>query len=278
VSHLNPIGPKFSQDGKRLTFFTVDPQNRNGDLWVHELARGASSRVTYSPALDINPVWSPGGDSIVFQSNRGGVYDIYLKSANGEGADVLLVKSNRNKTPTDWSRDGRYVTFTSGGDPKTKADLWLLPMFGDRKPVSFLQTEFVEAFGTFSPDGRWVVYVSDETGRSEIYARLTDGTGGKFQITTNGGRRPIWKADSRKLFFSSMDRKLQVATVTTTPTSFVVDSIRTLFDFESRSIVGNTISDASSDGKQFVALVTESKQTSAPITLLVNWDEELKKK
>jgi serine/threonine protein kinase/Tol biopolymer transport system component len=278
VSHLNPIGPKFSQDGKRLTFFTVDPQNRNGDLWVHELARGASSRVTYSPALDINPVWSPGGDSIVFQSNRGGVYDIYLKSANGEGADVLLVKSNRNKTPTDWSRDGRYVAYTSGGDPKTKADLWLLPMFGDRKPVVFLQTEFVEAFGTFSPDGRWVVYVSDETGRSEIYARLTDGTGGKFQITTNGGRRPIWKADSRKLFFSSMDRKLQVATVTTTPTSFVVDSIRTLFDFESRSIVGNTISDASSDGKQFVALVTESKQTSAPITLLVNWDEELKKK
>jgi len=277
INDLNPVLPRFSSDGKHVAFFTVDPKTRNGDIWVHELARGASSRITFSHALAIAPVWSPRGDSLAFQTNQNGVYDIYIKSANGTGEEQLLVQSNRNKSVSDWSMDGRYLSFNSSGDPKTKSDLWILPMFGDRKPIPFLQTEFNEGSGTFSPDSRWIAYNSDETGRSEIYARLLDGTGGKFQITTNGGRRPSWRADMRKIYFSSMDRKLQVAYVSPGPTTFGVDSIVTLWDYESRGIVGNTMSDVSGDGKQFIGVMTESKQTSAPITMIVNWDEELKK-
>ncbi len=275
---INPASPRFSSDAQHLAFHIIDNQTRNADVWVHELARGTSSRLTFSPSLDINPFWSARGDSIVFSSSRTGVFNLYLKSSNGSGEERLLLESNRNKNVNDWSRDGKYLTFTSGGDPKTKNDLWVLPLFGDRKPIPIVQTEFNEGLGSFSPDARWIVHASDETGRLEIYARLLDGTGGKFQVSTNGGRAPIWRSDARQIFFSSLDRKLQVAYVNAGATSFVVDSVRTLFDYESRSVVGNSINDVSSDGRQFVAVITESKQTSAPITLVVNWDEELKKK
>jgi Tol biopolymer transport system component len=278
LKDLNAVQPRFSSDGKNILFAIMDLTSRNGDVWKNELSRGTSSRLTFHPAVDIIPVWSPSGDSLVFQSNRNGVYDLFIKSTNGTGEEHLLVQSNRNKSVHDWSLDGKYIIFGSGGDPKTKNDLWILPMSGDRKPISFLQTEFNEMFGTFSPDSRWVVYQSDETGRAEIYARLLDGSGGKFQITTNGGRKPQWRTDTKKIYFSSMDRKLQIAYVNPGVSTFVVDSIRTFFDFESRGIVGNTISDVSYDGKQFLAVITESKQTSAPITLAVNWNEELKKK
>jgi Tol biopolymer transport system component len=278
LADVNPIDPRFSVDGKKLTFFTVDQQTRNGDVWVTELTRGASSRITFAPALDIRPVWSPLGDSIIFQSNRSGIYDLYIKNTNGSGEERLLVKSNRNKGVTEWSLDGRYVTFLSTGYPKTKVDLWILPMTGERNPVPILQTEFNEGQGSFSPDSRWIVYASDETGKNEIYARHVDGTGGKIQITTNGGRRPQWRSDPRKIYYSSLDRKLQIAYVSVTPASLSVDSIRTLYDYESRGILGNTVSDVSYDGKQVAAIITESKQAAAPITLIINWDEEMKKK
>lgn len=278
VPDVNANAPQISHDGKRLTYFIVDPQSRNGDIWVHELERGTSTRLTFSPLLDIFPSWSPTGDSIVFQSNRGGRYDLYIRSANGEGDDHLIAASGRNKGVTDWSRDGRFLLFNSMGDPKTKSDIWMLPMTGDRIAAPFLVTEFNESGAVFSPDGRWVVYVSDETGRQQVYARLANGTGGKVQVTTNGGRRPIWKADPRKLFFSSLDRKLQMATVTAGAALFTVDSVRTLFDFESRSIVGNTVFDLSDDDRRVIALITDAKQTSAPITMVLNWDEELKRK
>jgi len=278
LTDINPYEPRFSVDAKHLAFYTIDQQSRNGDVWVNDLARGASSRITFTPSLDIRPAWSPLGDSIIFQSNRSGIYDLYVKNANGSGDERVLVPSNRNKVMNEWSLDGRYVAFTSTGDPKTKNDLWILPMFGDRKPIPFLQTDFNEGQGSFSPDSRWIVYSSDETGKNEIYARRVDGTGGKIQITTNGGRRPQWRSDPRKIFFSSLDRKLQVAYVSATASSLSVDSVRSLFDYDSRSILGVSVSDVSYDGKLVAASITESKQTAAPITLVVNWDEELKKK
>ncbi|HTK81344.1 MAG TPA: protein kinase [Bacteroidota bacterium] len=278
VADMNASGPRFSFDGKRVAFHIMDPFSRNGDVWINELSRGASSRLTFHPAVDIIPIWSPRGDSIIFQSNRSGVYDIYIKGVNGTGDEQLLVQSNRNKQGSDWSLDGKYFTYNSVGDPKSKNDLWILPMFGDRKPIPFLQTEFNEVNGSFSPDSRWIVYASDETGSSEIYARLVDGSGGKIKISTNGGRRPFWRSDPRKIFFSSLDRKLQVAYVSAGPSTITVDSIRTLWDYESRNLSGNTITDISSDGTLATAVVTDVKQISAPITLVVNWDEEVKKK
>ncbi|MFI5251693.1 MAG: protein kinase [Bacteroidota bacterium] len=278
VTDLNASNPKFSPDQSHIVYHIIDPQSRNADIWVHELSRGVSSRLTFNPAFEIQPFWSPHGDTVVFGSNRKGVYNLYIKSANGAGDEQLILESNRDKYVSDWSRDGRYLAFTTTGDPKTKADLWVLPFFGDRKPIPFVQTEFNEGNGSFSPDSRWIAYQSDESGRSEIYARLLDGSGGKFQISTNGGRKPFWKLDGRQLFFTSTDRKLQVAYIKENASSLFVDSVATLFDFESRGIIANNIDDVSNDGKQVLALVTDSKQTSTPITLVVNWDEELRKK
>ena len=277
VADYNPEAPRFSPDASHIAYYIIDNQTRNADVWVNELSRGVSSRLTFNPAFEVAPVWSPRGDTIVFGSNRKGVYNLYMKSANGSGDEQLLFESNRDKYMSDWSRDGRYLTFTSFGDPKTKTDLWVLPLFGDRKPIPLVQTEFNEGNGSFSPDTRWTAYQSDETGKFEIYARLLDGSGGKFQISTNGGTHPLWRSDGKQLFFSSIDRKLKVAYLTVDATTITVDSVATLFDFESRSISGNNINDVSRDGKQFLAVVTDSKQTSTPITLVVNWDEELKK-
>ena len=278
VADLNVFFPRLSPDGTHITYYIIDPQSRNADIWVHDLSRGASSRLTFNPAFEVQPAWSPHGDTIAFGSNRKGVFNLYAKNANGSGDEQLLFESTRDKYISDWSRDGRYLTFTSTGDPKTKADLWVLPLFGDRAPVPLVQTEFNEGNGAFSPDARWIAYSSDETGKTEIYARLLDGSGGKFQVSINGGRKPFWKSGGREIYFTSIDRHLQVAYIKVGDNSLAVDSIVTLFDYESRGIVGNNLEDVDANGKQFIAVVTDSKQTSAPITLVENWEEELKKK
>jgi Tol biopolymer transport system component len=201
--------------------------------------------------------------------------DLFVKSANGTSNEDLLLETNLDKYVSDWSRDGRFLAVTTAGDPKTKFDLWLLPLTGDRNLVSFLRTEFSEGGATFSPDTRWLAYQSDETGRFEIYVRLVDGTGGKRQVSINGGSNARWLPDGKGIVFSSADRKFMIATIRASEETFAVDSIGVLFDYESRGIVGN-VEDVSPDGKTFIARVTELRQASLPITLVMNWDEELK--
>jgi Tol biopolymer transport system component len=187
-----------------------------------------------------------------------------------------MLKTDRDKYVTDWSRDGRMLTFFTTGDMNSKMDLWLLPLDGDRKPVPFLQTEFREGRGTFSPDGRWIAYQSDETSRWEIYVRAIDGSPGKWQVSIDGGVLPTWSSDGRRIFFLSTDRKYKAAAVRTAGGAIAVDSIRTMFDLDSRSVIGG-IHDITRDGKNILAIVGSSRQTTPPITMVVNWDEELRK-
>jgi eukaryotic-like serine/threonine-protein kinase len=269
---------RFSPDGKAIAFARLDPQLRNSDLWIRDIVRGTDARFTFESVSEVSPRWSPNSDVIVFSSNRKGRMDLYLKKSNGTGEEDRLFESKLDKYTFDWSRDGKFLSVTTVGDPKTKADLWLLPLFGDKKPIAFLHSEFNEGRGRFSPDTRWIAYQSDETGRNEIYVRLTDGSGGKWQVSTTGGVTPFWLAGGREIIYSSNDRKLMGAKVNGAGATFVVDSIHTLFDYESRGIVGSSIEDVSPDGNGFLAQVTELRQASPPITLVVNWDEELKKK
>ena len=158
--------PRVSPDGRRVIVGRTVQGNL--DLWLLDGAR--TSRFTFDAANDGFPVWSPDGTRIVFRSNRTKVGDLYQKLTNGAGAEELLLTSDQLKTPSDWSGDGRFLLYHLT-DPQTENDLWVVPMVGDRTPWLLLKTPFRENNGALSPDGRWVVYMSDESGRVEIYVR-----------------------------------------------------------------------------------------------------------
>src|SRR6185295_16508256 len=161
--------------------------------------RGIPSRLTFDPASDGNPVWSPDGSRILFSSQRESTANLYQKPASGAGNDELLLTSDEAKTPNDWSLDGRYILYQNLG--QGDFDLWVLPLSDERKPVRYLQTDFAERSGRFSPDGRWVVYVSNASGKNEVYVRSFPDQGGQWQISNGGGDVPRWRHDGHELFY-----------------------------------------------------------------------------
>lgn len=207
---------QLSPDEKRIVFDA--DSGGNTDVWVLDSVRGTSSRLTFDPAPDNVPMWSPDGLRIVWPSRRGGSYDLYVKAANGTGNDDLLVKMGTNNGwASDWSRDGRYLLYQRPGE-KTGQDLWIAPQLpegagGDRKPFPWLQTQFDESEGKFSPDGHWVAYVSNESGRNEIYVQSYPLSGAKFQISTGGGAQPKWRKDGTELFYVAADQMLMAVPV-----------------------------------------------------------------
>jgi eukaryotic-like serine/threonine-protein kinase len=221
---LGPLGPpgvyntlSLSPDAKRVAFDSTDAQG-NTDIWVHDLSQGTTNRFTFDFARDFMPVWSPDGGSIVWSSQRDGGDNLYQKSSNFIGDETALLKSPEQKFPQDWSRDGRFVLYTlnRGG-----MGLWLLPTQGEPKPVQVQGTRFNERQGRFSPDSRYIAYVSNESGRNEVYVRQVspDGkAGGQQMISQGGGSQPLWRRDGKELFYISMDAKVMAAPVSTGPT------------------------------------------------------------
>ncbi|OLC27642.1 MAG: hypothetical protein AUH28_20680 [Acidobacteria bacterium 13_1_40CM_56_16] len=151
-----------SPDQKRAAVQLFD-----NDLWVVDLIRGIPSRFTFNPSTEDYPVWSPDGARVLFNFNPSGPADIYWKASSGAGAEELVLKSSTTKNPWDWSRDGRFILYEALS-PQTRSDLWVLPLFADKKPQPFLQTPFAETMGRFSPDGKWIAYVSDESGTPQV--------------------------------------------------------------------------------------------------------------
>ncbi len=160
------VQPAISPDGSTVAVGRLDPQAGTYDIWLHNLARGTASRFTFDPGTEFDPLWSPDGAHIVFNSNRDGPLNLYEKASSGAGGEKVLLKSPLVKWPEDWSRDGRFLIYEQV-DPKTKNDIWVLPMTGDQKPFPYLQSASSPSAGLkLSPDGRWLAYTSDETGRS----------------------------------------------------------------------------------------------------------------
>jgi Tol biopolymer transport system component len=178
------VDVELSPDGKRVA--VTRAVTGNGDVWLIDAAHGVPTRFTFDAAFAGRPVWSPDGSRVVFQSSRKGVYNLYWHLSSGAGADQLLLESDQNKMANDWSSDGRFLLFRSL-DPQTGWDLWVLPLSGDKKPFPFLKTPFEEREGQFSPDGKWIAYQSNESGRFEIYVQqLTE-----FVVARNVFR--LWK-------------------------------------------------------------------------------------
>ncbi len=267
--------PAISPDGTRVAVTQFDAQSGNSNIWVLEFARGAPAKVTFNSGRNDFAVWSPDGKSIAFASNRAGHLDLYRKNADGAGEESLLLKSDEDKTPTSWSRDGRYLLYASL-DPKTSEDIWVLPLQGERKPIPLLRTEFREGFAHFSPDGRWIAYLSYESGNPEIYVRPFSpekgseaASGGKWLISNGGGLNPAWRADGKELFYVST--ALQQTTVdVSTVNTFLPGASRRLFTVPSFSA-----GDASADGKRFLFAAPEGSGAPSPFMVVTNWQAGL---
>ena len=265
-------GVELSHDGTRAAVIIYDPAQRTHDVWLHDVARGPRTRFTFDPAEEVTAIWSADDRRIVFSSGRQGLLRLYVKDASGAGAEEALLGGLGGAHPEDWTADGQSLLYTQAGHASTGTDLWLLPLSADRKPVTFLRSPFSETRGRFSPDGRWVAYQSDESGRFEVYVMSVDGSGGKWQISNGGGSFPKWRRDGREIFFLEgkvPQFKLMAATVDGEGTAFKVGAVKGLFSWSGRSYWSPYA--VSADGQRIlVNIVTEEKSTP-PITVVVNW-------
>jgi len=271
--------PWLSSDEKRFIADHFDSQTSTYDLWLCDVSGGNLQRFTFDPANDFCPVWSPDGSRIIWASNRdGGVANLYQKAASLAGEETLLLKPDYNKIPTDWSRDMRFIIYYVV-DPKTKADVWVLPApgSGEAMPFPVVRTEANEIAGTLSPDGRWLSYASDVSGRYEVYVQSFPGGGGKRQVSTGGGIGPRWRRDGRELFYYSGDGKLMAAPVRSGE-SLEVDESASLFEFRAGTLlVTFTPYAVTADGQRFLINAVVDTEPNAPLTVVVNWAADLKK-
>jgi len=260
--------PALSPDGKTVAVDRLDPATGGYDLWLYDLERHSDSRFTFDARNDMYPVWSPDGAVVLFASDRTGRFGLYRKAASGAEKEDFLYEMAGETLPTDWWRG---VVIFSNTSVSTAADLWRLPLTGERKPVPLLTGKASEAHGRVSPDGRWLAYDSDESGQAQIYVETFPGGEGKWQVSSSGGSRPLWSRDGRELFFISADNRMMSARVGSpgrrdqgfeheTPTPlFVVHMPPT------------GLYDVSRDGRRFLILNGVEPEAVAPLTVVVNW-------
>jgi hypothetical protein len=255
--------PELSPDGKRVAV-ARGPAGAT-DLWIEEGTR--TSRFTFGQGSNVWTIWSPDGKRVVFTSNRNGTQNLYEKPADGSGSEELLFASAENKLPVSWSPDGRFILYRS---VQNNGDLMVLPLTGDRKPYPFLSTPFNEENGVFSPDGKWVAYESNESGRDEIYVRPFPGPGGQWQVSTAGGIMPRWRADGKELYYLAPDQKLMAAGVTVQGASLAPGTPEALFQTHVAANINRQPYDVGRDGRFLIVTELESASTE-PIHLLLNW-------
>jgi len=260
-----------SPDGKRAAVTLPDSSNGARDVWLVDLTRDLMTRFTFDRAEDNGAVWSPDGTRLTFRSNRNGAFHLYEKPSNGSGVETSLLADKANMVPLSWSADGRLLLYTvaaskEGAPPQP--DLWVLPSGGDKKPFPFLTTPFNEVPARFSPDGRWVAYVSNESGQNQVYVVPFPGPGGKWQISTQGGASPVWRPDGKEIFYMADDARLMAAAVSFTASGMEIGSERPLFQL--RPGGPRSFYDVAPDGR-FLVVSSTDKPESSPITLVVNW-------
>ncbi len=265
--------PALSHKGDRLAFDAVDARSGKNDIWVRDLARGVNSRFSFGAGSNICPLWSPDGSRIAFASDRDGGFSLFEKPSSGQGEEKLLVKSDGGRIlACDWSRDGRYVAYTVRG--KEGWDSFALPTFGDRKPIPVARTAFNEFLPTFSPDGRFIAYTSNESGRNEIYVQTFPDAGGKWQVSAAGGSDESWRADGKEIFYRSPEQMLMAVDVQAGET-FQAGIPRPLFPGRVPSGPNRNRYAATADGQRFLFVAPLGRESLTPTTVVLNWSAGL---
>jgi serine/threonine protein kinase/Tol biopolymer transport system component len=285
-----------SPDGTRIAEGRTE-NLQSWSVWMLDLARGASTRLTFESGGG-NAVWSPDGSQIIYAPGGGQSKDLYLKPASGAEQGQLLLHSDETKWPQDWSRDGRFFLYAQLANAR-KTDLWVLPLMdgkmmgdrktmmdgqvtGDRKPVPYLVTPFSRIQAQFSPDGRWVVYASNESGAGEVYVQpFPSAAGGKWVVSNGGGSQPRWSRDGKELFYFTPNETLMAVDVTTTGGAVKLGIPKALFRAPVLGGTGGAINlswrwDISPDGKRFLINTALDDAASAPLTVLLNWPAALR--
>lgn len=272
-------GIELSPDGSKVAV------SHDGDIWLYEFSRGVGTRLTLGLGNNRNPVWSPDGTRVAFSSSRSGPGDLYQKYANGTGQDELLFKSEQAKFPNSWSPDGRSLLYTVGATEERS--LWKLSQADGGagwKAAPYVQSNSVAEKGYFSPNHRWIAYVSSESGRGEVYVQSVEAGSspvqGKWIVSKGGGNNPRWRRDSRELYYNAPDNKVMAVDVAATG-SFQPGPPHALFEGPARSPVrgGNDTSpsyDVTADGKRFLFLVPDLDNSRVPFTVLLNWKVPIK--
>jgi len=261
--------PALSPSGDRLAFDLADPRSGRADIWVRDLKRGVSSRLTFGKLDAFAPTWSPDGRTIVFTEGL----DLFEKSADGQGDAKLLVKSDEMKIAYDWSRDGKTIALAVRAK-ETGFDIWMLPTSGEPKPVVFVKTPFQELWPAFSPDGRFVAYQTNESGRAEIYVQNYPGPGGKWQISTAGGAEAHWRADGKELYYRAPDQKLMAVEIQTAG-GFSAGVPQAVFAGRFDTSTSRNRYLPTADGKRFLTVAPLGRESMTPTTVVLNWFAEL---
>ena len=267
------LDPRLSPDGRRLAV-SIDGENQ--DIWVYDMGRQTLSRLTFAPLWDETPVWTPDGNWVTFAGNRDGVMNLLRTVADGSEEEEQLVTLQGHAHANSWSPDGQVLVFGLGPIQTASEGIWLLPLEEDRKPTLFLKTPGNVYASRLSPDGHWIAYASDESGRLEIYVQPFPGLGGKWQISTDGGGHAVWARNGRELFYRNGD-KMMVVEVTTQP-NFSPGSPKALFEGQFLTAPdGNTNYDVAPDGQRFVMIKESEEPQEGQINVVLNWFEELKR-
>jgi serine/threonine protein kinase/dipeptidyl aminopeptidase/acylaminoacyl peptidase len=262
--------PRISHDGTRVAVRVLDPQ-AVGDIWIYDLERNTQTRFTFDPSDDFGPLWSRDDSRVVFSSARKSPGDVYQRDSAGTAKEEPLLDSSAFEMAQDWSPDGLVLLFQRD-DPRmpTQMDLWTYSA-ADGKASPFLQSTSNETLGRFSPDGRWIAYVSNESGKEEVYVVPFPGPGGKWQISTGGGRAPVWTRGGREIVYQAPGDEILAVEVRTEPT-FQAGIPRTLFQTNLRPPPGAQF-DVTPDGERFLVNRRPGDQ-SDPMTLVQNWAAE----
>jgi len=269
--------PALSPDGRELVVTVAQSDSGPADLWLFDLATGSGSRVTFAKGVNFAPVWAPAADRIIFASSRSKKIELYVHNLRRGDGDTKVLDAPMMQVPEAWTADGRYLTFSTMR-PGTKSDVWAWRFDNVRAPLPLLESPANEGQSQISPDGRFIAYISDESGRFEVYVQSFPLSEGKWQISSGGGFDPRWRLDGQELFYVGADRRLMAVDVRTRGT-FEHGGAKPLFDTGLLDLWQDTRNhyEVSPDGRRFLVMVPRVDPRAVPFTMLVNWQQRLGK-